>query len=51
MYSDDGTEEIITSYEGTDLELEVNALAPQDRALVFGQLYENGYGTDCPYGV
>ena len=43
VYSDDGTEEVITSYEGTDLELEVNALAPQDRALVFGQLYENGY--------
>lgn len=43
VYSDDGTEEVITSYEGTDLELEVNALAPQDRALVFGQLYEKGY--------
>ena len=43
IYSDDGTEEVINSYEGTDLELEVNALAPQDRAILFGQLYENGF--------
>lgn len=43
IYSDDGTEEVINSYEGTDLELEVNALAPQDRAIMFGQLYENGF--------
>lgn len=43
IYSDDGTEEVINSYEGTDVELEVNALAPQDRALLFGQLYENGF--------
>ncbi len=37
------TEEVITSYEGTDVELEVNALAPQDRQILFGQLYENGF--------
>lgn len=43
IYSDDGTEEVITSYEGTEVELEVNALAPQDRAIVFGQLYEKGF--------
>lgn len=43
IYSDDGTEEVITSYEGTEVELEINALAPQDRANIFGQLYENGY--------
>lgn len=43
IYSDDGTEEVINSYEGTDVELEVNALAPQDRAILFGQLYENGF--------
>lgn len=43
IYSDDETEEVITSYEGTDVELEVNALAPQDRAFLFGQRYENGY--------
>ena len=41
IYSDDETEEVITSYEGTDVELEVNALAPQDRAFLFGQRYEN----------
>ena len=43
VYSDDETEEVITSYEGTDVELEVNTLAPQDRAFLFGQRYENGY--------
>jgi phi13 family phage major tail protein len=42
IYSDDGTEEVINSYEGTDVELEVNQLAPQDRQILFGQLYENG---------
>ena len=30
IYSDDNTEEVITSYEGTDVELEINALAPQE---------------------
>ena len=45
IYSDDGTEEIVTSYEGTDVELEIATLAPQDRALIFGQLYENGFLT------
>lgn len=43
IYSDDETEEVITSYEGTDIELEINALAPQDRAIFFGQLYKHGY--------
>ncbi len=43
IYSDDGVEESISSYEGTEVEFEVNSLAPQDRALLFGQLYENGY--------
>ncbi len=43
IYSDDETEEVITSYEGTDVELEINALAPQDRAIIFGQLYKHGY--------
>lgn len=43
IYSDDGVEETITNYEGTDVEFEVNSLAPQDRALLFGHLYENGY--------
>jgi phi13 family phage major tail protein len=43
IYSDDGTEEVINSYEGTEIELEVNQLAPQDREILFGQLYENGF--------
>ena len=43
IYSDDGPEEVINSYEGTEVELEINALAPQDRALLFGQLYKNGF--------
>lgn len=43
VYSDDGTEETITSYEGTEVEIEVATLAPQDRTLLFGQLYENGF--------
>ena len=43
LYSDNGTEEVINSYEGTEIELEVNALAPQDRQILFGQLYENGF--------
>ena len=36
VFSDDETEEVITAYEGTDVELEVNALAPQDMAFIFG---------------
>ncbi len=43
VYSDDGTEEVITSYQGTDVELEVNTLAPQDRALVWDRLYQEGF--------
>ena len=43
IYSDDGTEEVITSYEGTNVELEINALAPQDRAILYGQLYKHGF--------
>lgn len=43
IYSDDGTEEVITTYEGTEIELEVNTLAPQDRQLLFGQMYEGGF--------
>ena len=45
IYSDDGVEEVTESYEGTDVEFEVNSLAPQDKALVFGHLYENGFLT------
>ena len=43
IYSDDGTEDIVNSYEGTDVELEVNSLAPQDRATLWNRLYEAGY--------
>lgn len=43
IYSDDTVEDTSMSYEGTEVELEVNSLAPQDKAYVFGQLYENGF--------
>lgn len=43
IYSDDGVEEIVSNYEGTDIELEVNTLAPQDRALLWARLHEGGY--------
>lgn len=43
IYSDDTPEEVITAYEGTDVEIEVNALAPKDRAIIFGQLYKLGF--------
>lgn len=43
LYSDDGVEDVATCYEGTDVELEVNSLAPQDKQMVFGHLYEMGY--------
>jgi phi13 family phage major tail protein len=43
IYSDDATEEVITSYEGTQVEIEINALSAADRELLFGQLYTGGY--------
>lgn len=43
IYSDDGVEETVESYEGTEVELEVNSLAPQDKKALFGHLYEKGY--------
>lgn len=43
IYSDDGVEEVVEHYEGTDVEFEVNSLAPQDKQQLFGHLYENGY--------
>lgn len=43
LESDDDTEETLDSYEGTEIELEVSSLAPQDLALLFGHKYENGY--------
>ena len=43
IYSDDGTEEVVTSYEGTDVEIEVNTLAPTDRQALWAHLEANGY--------
>ena len=43
VYSDDNVEEIVEQYEGTDLEVNVNTLAPQDYALLFENLYKNGF--------
>lgn len=43
IYSDDGTEDIVNSYQGTTIELEVNTLAPQDRAALWDRLYAEGY--------
>lgn len=43
IYSDDSVEDTNMSYQGTEVELEVNSLAPQDKVNVFGQLYEKGY--------
>lgn len=43
IYSDDGVEEVTQTYEGTDVEFEVNSLAPQDKELLFGHLYSNGF--------
>lgn len=45
VYSDDTVEDVIEYYEGTDVELEINSLAPQDKAAVFGHLYEGGFLT------
>lgn len=43
IYSDDTVEDVTEHYDGTDVEFEVNSLAPQDRALLFGHLYEKGF--------
>ena len=43
IYSDDGTEDIVNTYQGTTIELEVNALAPQDRAALWNRLWAEGY--------
>lgn len=44
-YSDDSVEDTTETYEGTEIELEVNTLAPQDLALIFGHSYDDGYLT------
>lgn len=43
LYSDDGVEDMLQAYEGTDVELEVNTLAAADRAAFYGQAYLNGF--------
>lgn len=43
LYSDDNVEEIVEQYEGTDIDFSVNTLAPQDYAMLFENLYKNGY--------
>lgn len=43
IYSDDMVEDVNMSYEGTDVELEVNSLAPQDRRDIYGNMYSKGY--------
>lgn len=43
IYSDDSVEDVNMSYQGTTVELEVNSLAPQDRQLVYGHLYDKGF--------
>lgn len=43
VYSDDNVEDVLESYEGTDIELGVNSLAPQDFVTLYNNLYENGY--------
>ena len=43
LYSDDAVEETATNYEGTEIELDVNALTPAEKATLFGHLYEKGY--------
>lgn len=43
IYSDDSIEDIVEQYEGSDIEISVNSLAPQDYALLFENLYKNGF--------
>lgn len=43
LESDDEIEDTAETYEGTEVEIEVNSLAPQDEALLMGHKYENGY--------
>lgn len=42
-FSDDNVEDTTETYEGTEIEIEVNSLAPQELALIFGHKYENGF--------
>ncbi len=52
IFGDDAVEEVVNSYEGSEIELELNTLAPQDRRDLLDNLYENGFlvksGEDTP---
>lgn len=43
IYSDDTVEDVNMSYQGTEVEIEVNSLAPQDKQRVLGHMYDKGY--------
>lgn len=43
LYSDDGVEDIIDSYEGTDVEIIINAIAAEDYAKIYNNIYEKGF--------
>lgn len=43
IYSDDGVEEIVDQYEGSEIDFGVNTLAPQDYAKLYENLYKNGF--------
>lgn len=43
IYSDDSVEDIVEQYEGTDIDFEVNTLAPQDYSNLYENLYKHGY--------
>lgn len=42
-FSDDNVEDTTQTYEGTEVEIEVNTLAPQELALIFGHNFANGF--------
>lgn len=42
-FSDDALEYSVSQYVQTDVEIEVNALSPDDRALLFGNTYSKKY--------
>ncbi|WP_338609532.1 phage tail protein [Clostridium baratii] len=45
-YSDDGTEEVIESFDSVEVEIEINDLSPEQEALLKGCKYENGFLVD-----
>lgn len=45
-YSDDGTEEVIETFDSVEVEIEINDLSPEQEALLKGCKYENGFLVD-----